>query len=113
MSLSVRVQVVVYGHSPQAVANVVASVAASARRAAPTQVTLAFGDSSPTPVLDDETVLHDPAESEGLAAVTYQFFGANLGSAGGSNLLAKGATEDIILILNPDTYATPNLVTNL
>ena len=120
MTLSVRVQVVLYGHTRDAVANVLASIAASARRAAAAgragAVTLAFGDSSPAPVLDAgdaDPVLHDPAESEGLAAVTYQFFGANLGSAGGSNLLAQGATEDVLLVLNPDTYATPNLIANL
>ncbi|MCA1694181.1 MAG: glycosyltransferase family 2 protein, partial [Actinobacteria bacterium] len=51
--------------------------------------------------------------SSGLGTLTYDFFNANLGSSGGSNRLASVAVEDFILVLNPDTYPAPSLLTKL
>ena len=45
--------------------------------------------------------------------MSYEHFGANLGSAGGSNRLAVGAATEFLLVLNPDTYASPDLLTRL
>ena len=47
------------------------------------------------------------------AAFSYRFFDANLGSGGGSNRLAEGVDEDLLWVLNPDTYPAPSCLTEL
>jgi hypothetical protein len=47
------------------------------------------------------------------AEFSYRFFDANLGSGGGSNRLAEGAREDLLWVLNPDTYPAPSCLTEL
>jgi GT2 family glycosyltransferase len=47
------------------------------------------------------------------AAFSYRFFDANLGSGGGSNKLAEGVDEDLLWVLNPDTYPAPSCLTEL
>lgn len=76
---------------------------------------IAFGDSSPSPVLgpEDAHQLHREAVSAGLDSLTYMFFNENLGSSGGSNRLAEKSAHDLVLVLNPDTYPVPNMITNL
>ncbi len=73
---------------------------------------IAFGDCSSLPCLTDEETerIRANALDNGFDAATYDFFDENLGSAGGSNRLAQGAETDMILVLNPDTYASPQML---
>ena len=73
---------------------------------------LAAGDSSPTalPEASDLGAFLGPHPFERL---DYEFFGDNLGSAGGHNRLFAGLEQDLVLVMNPDTYASPRMVTEL
>jgi GT2 family glycosyltransferase len=115
---SLRVQVVLYLHSPGTATRVASSLAASVRAAkaagALGTVELNFGDSSPGGFSQPEIEeLEGYAEHAGFDRATYTYFDANLGSAGGSNRLAEGNETDFILVLNPDTYASPGLLAGL
>ena len=116
---SVRVQVVLFRQHLREVWRVAAAAGAAVRVAVEKRYasggTVAFGDCSPLPVLGegDVKVLDAAAEEFGLRAVTYEFFNANLGSSGGSNRLAEGATDAFILVLNPDTYPAPTLLAEM
>ncbi len=115
---SVAVQVVAYHNAPVELRRTAAAIAASIRLARRehdlSAVSLRLGDCSPEPLLDD-------AGFEGLRAVvgesldevSYHFFGANLGSAGGSNALAALGSEDCIWVVNPDAYPSPRCATEL
>ena len=70
-------------------------------------VTLAFGDSSPLPILDDSQVAELRALCEPYVFLTYSWFAANLGSARGHNTLAAGSDADFILLTNPDIVVSP------
>lgn len=76
---------------------------------------LAFGDSSPAPVLQptDVDLLRHNGMAGGLKNLVYEFFNENLGSSGGSNRLAESSQCDLILVLNPDAYPTPSMLTEL
>ena len=116
---SIRVQVVLFRQQLGEVWRLTHAVGAVARMALATShardVSLAFGDSSPMPLLggEDLAALQEMTASSGLGTLTYDFFNANLGSSGGSNRLASVAVEDFILVLNPDTYPAPTLLTKL
>ncbi len=118
-SPTVRVQVVLFRQSLQDIWSLAKSVAAAARIAVDAKlvrsVTLALGDSTPSPTIGDADVgaLGDFLVEQGVEQVSYTFFDANLGSSGGSNALAEGASEDFILVLNPDTYPAPTLLGRL
>jgi hypothetical protein len=73
----------------------------------------AIGDSTPSPLLaeGDTTGLDD--DSRWLAAVTYDFFGKNLGSSGGQNRLSAGSDSALVMILNPDAYPSPTSLLEL
>lgn len=94
--------------------SVAASVRLAKERGALGVAEIRFGDSSPSSFQDaDVAELIGYAHGAGFDRAEYEHFGANLGSAGGSNRLAEGAESDFILVLNPDTYASPDLVTAL
>jgi hypothetical protein len=78
-------------------------------------VSVAYGDSSASPSLggDDVAALRATALNGGLAGLSYDFFDANLGSAGGSDRIAAAGTCPFFLILNPDTYPEPRLFSEL
>ena len=73
----------------------------------------ALGDSSPKPVLAESDADGLRAVSKSLVRVSYQFFGANLGSSGGQNRLAEGSGGEFIMVLNPDTYPAPRSLSEL
>lgn len=74
---------------------------------------LVAGDSSPDPLADGAEELVGDDGPGPFASVEYDHYGANLGSAGGHNRLFARAEEDLVLVCNPDTYASPHLVTEL
>jgi len=116
---SVRIQVVLFRQQLGDLWRLVPAAAAAARHAIGARyagaVTVAFGDCSPRPVVGDEDLrtMQAVASEAGLGALTYEHFDENLGSSGGSNRLAEGSTDDFILVLNPDTYPAPNLLSRM
>lgn len=76
---------------------------------------VAYGDSSAAPCLSPEAVaeLEAAARAGGLAGVDYHFFGANLGSGGGSNRLATTHDSELFLVLNPDARPESRLLVEL
>jgi GT2 family glycosyltransferase len=115
---SLRVQVVLYLHHPGTAMRVASSLAASMRvakeRGVLDRVELYLGDSSPASFSPGEIEgIETYGRHAGFSDTRYVHFDANLGSAGGSNRLADGAATDFILVLNPDTYASPGLLAEL
>jgi GT2 family glycosyltransferase len=113
MAASVRTQVVLYRNSPATALRLGKSIAACARlakrRGEADHVELALGDSSPDALLTaaDVAAFTRDLTAGGLDRVEYDFFGANLGSAGGSNRLAAEADAEFLWIVNPDAYPAP------
>ena len=118
-AVSLRVQVVLFRNDLGQLWRLTAGVAAAQQRAKAVgtlaQIELAFGDASPIPLLAPPGLeqLRDHACTRGIDAFSYQCFNENLGSAGGSNRLAADATTDHLLVLNPDTYPSPDLLVEL
>jgi Glycosyltransferase like family 2 len=113
-----RVQTVLFGCGLEAIWRLLGGLDAAARNVIDEgligRIDWALGDSSVSPSLgpDDTRALND-ASSDALGAVTYEFFGENLGSSGGQNRLAHGHPSDLLLVLNPDTYPSPTALTEL
>ncbi|MGH8980819.1 MAG: glycosyltransferase family 2 protein, partial [Acidimicrobiales bacterium] len=116
---TLRVQTVLFRSAPGDVARFAGSVAAACAHARGTgaisAAELAIGDSSEAPlaVPADELVGHGASAPQPFSRVDYLHFGENLGSAGGHNRLFADAESDLVLVTNPDTYASPRLVTEL
>lgn len=116
---SLRIQVVLYGNPIPALRKTLESILAAARFARQggslSRCEVALGDSSVAPLLDPPRIeaLANFMESQGVDSFSYLFFGANLGSAGGSNRLAEGAGTDVLFILNPDSYLSPRCLDHL
>lgn len=107
-----RVQSVLFGHEPAQLWRLLRGLSAAARMVIDAglvaRVEWALGDSGPKPALiesDAQSMLDGASHS--LSDVSYEFFGANLGSSGGQNQLAKERPSDLLLVLNPDTYPSP------
>jgi GT2 family glycosyltransferase len=73
-----------------------------------------IGDSSPAQVLSPAQVV-DLAHTlpRGGGRLTYRYFDRNRGSAGGNNDLFRCSDSELVLIINPDCYASPGLVRTL
>ena len=72
-------------------------------------VQVSYGDCSPNPVFDAEALRQLCRRFPNLEEIDYDFFGANLGHAGGHNRLLAGSDSDLTVILNPDGLVFPNL----
>lgn len=115
---SLAVQIVLFRHEPAAVVRLLRSLDRAVSRARAdgrvAGVTFLVGDSSPSPVL---TPSHVDQAREVLRAgeeeLQYHFFEANRGSAGGNNDLFVLSQSDLVLVINPDCYASPSLLTRL
>ena len=119
MTVSVRIQTVIYHHPRTQVAlwlEAVGTAVAHARRTGVIGgVEVAIGDSA-TPSLDPGAIpgMAARAEGNGVGPLDYVAFGANLGSAGGHNRLfglSRGA--ELVLVLNPDALLSPRCLTGL
>lgn len=109
-------QVVLFQNDIRELTRALQSVTNALRNATPAigDWTVAFGDSSPSPVLDRETI--DQYKSwcaDAGGSFEFVFFGANLGHGGGHNRLHEGASEDLLLILNPDGVLAPDTIVRL
>jgi GT2 family glycosyltransferase len=84
-----------------------------ARRAGAGDISVAFGDCSPDPVISPENLATLRNACGHLAAIDYTYFNRNLGSAAGHNRLLADADTDFVMILNPDVLAAPDLFTEM
>lgn len=116
--LRLQVQVVVYKNSAADIWRMLWGLCACVRQASERVALtpkLAIGDCSPTPVLQSRDVeeLRAKGIDSGLDDLSYEFFNSNLGSSGGHNRLADDTENDLLLVLNPDTYPAPNMLIEL
>jgi GT2 family glycosyltransferase len=117
--LTLQVQVVLYRNRVSNVWRLIWGLATACSHATRagllTEAHLALGDSTEVPALTsrDVKVLHDTGLESGLSSLSYEFFGANLGHAGGHNRLSQTGMGDLILLLEPDTYPSPRLLIEL
>ena len=117
---ALAVQVVLYRHGAASVATLLDSVDRSVAHAqdrhAIGQTTVLIGDCSPEPALNPEdaaAALGDRLHGRSRSRFSYRHFQSNRGSAGGNNDLFALSVSDLVLIINPDCYASPNLVFEL
>jgi hypothetical protein len=116
---TLAVHVVLYRHTVENVTALVRSLDQSVVYAQDQQligsVALLIGDSSPEPVLSPSqlTGLEGSASHFGQGSISYHCFDRNRGSAGGNNDLFGCSDSDLVLIINPDCYASPSLLSCL
>ena len=114
---TLRVQTVLFDIELSTIWRLLLGLEAAARMATDSgvvaQVEWAIGDSTPTPSLGGDTFAALQDASSALARITYEPFVENLGSSGGQNRLADGGDSDILFVLNPDTYPSPNALVEL
>jgi hypothetical protein len=115
---SVRVQTVLYGNDPAGIGRFLVSLTRATECAKQAKavhtVRCWLGDCSPEPCFDPNELLAVGGRYPSLDRLEYRFFGENLGHGGGHNrLLVEDATEDVVLLVNPDTYLSPWLLTEL
>ena len=67
------------------------------------------------PTLNETRIaeLTEMGQNAGLDQVFYRFFDCNLGSAAGHNVLLSDFAADLLLIINPDTAASPYLLNEM
>lgn len=115
---ALAVQVVIFENPVAQLRRLAAAVSATTAAARSEglvgRVVVRWGDCSPRPVVAER----DLADIRALLVdvvddVSYTHFEANLGSAGGSNALAALGSEELVWVLNPDTYPSPTCVTEL
>ncbi|MBN9632765.1 MAG: glycosyltransferase family 2 protein [Actinobacteria bacterium] len=112
---TLRIQSILYGNPPEDIVRAAEAVANSVRVAREAgsigEWTLAFGDSSAEPVLDEEALSRiEEVVEEFAGRVEYLFFGSNLGHGGGHNRLIDGSESDLLLVLNPDGIVAPGTI---
>jgi GT2 family glycosyltransferase len=125
---TLAVHVVLYRHNVESVTTLLHSVDRSVAYAQDRQsidsigplgplgpVVVLIGDSSPEPVLSPSQLssVESSVPRCGPGSVAYHYFGRNRGSAGGNNDLFGCADSDLVLIINPDCYASPSLLFRL
>lgn len=71
-------------------------------------IRVAYGDCSPSPAIDAETLEKLRRTYSHIGGIDYTFFDANLGSAASHNRLLAGANSELTVILNPDVLVSPN-----
>jgi hypothetical protein len=115
---SVRVQTVLYGNDAAGIARFINGLARTIECAKQAKavhvVTCWLGDCSAAPCLAPGELLDARRRHASLDRLEHRFFGKNLGHGGGHNrLLTENAVEDVILLINPDTYPSPWLLIEL
>lgn len=116
---SLTIQSVLYRHTLSDVERLVKGIGNAVRIAQKEvglgPVQLLIGDCSPTSTLTLGQVdeIRSGEAASAIDQVSYDFFGENLGSAGGHNRLLAVNESDFTLFLNPDTFASPSLLTEM
>jgi len=109
---SLVVQIVLYNDSIEGQLRLAGGLAAAVESMRPEsgleRIVVRYGDCSRWPCLtEDNEQLLRAALADAADEVTFTYFDANLGSGGGSNALAQLGEEDVVWVLNPDTYPSP------
>lgn len=114
---SLRVQSVLFGNDAKDIRRTLDNLSRAAELAAASgdfsYVAVAYGDCSPVPVFSDDEFSEMRSRYKDCLDVSYDFFGANLGSAKGQNTLLEKSTQDFVLIMNPDIVVSPNIFSEL
>lgn len=108
---SLQVQTIVYGLEADAILRTIVSLMRSFELAKAGgvlhRIKVRIGDTSGVRCLNDEQVSDLKNKFQYYGQIDYNFFNENVGSARGHNLLADGASEDYLMILNPDVVIAP------
>jgi hypothetical protein len=117
---SIRIQSVFYSPEPESLTRYLRALGQMVRtlkRSRPDlKVEIAFADNSSSPLYSPEEIdqLRSTFADTGLAALSYEHFSDNPGHGGAHNRLYREATDaGAILIINPDTCPSPNLLLEL
>jgi len=114
---SLRVQSVLFGNEARDIRRTLANLSRAAELAAGSgdfsYVAVAYGDCSPVPVFSEHEFAEIREKHKNHLDISYQFFGANLGSARGQNTLLEQMEQDFVLIMNPDVVVSPNVFSEL
>ncbi len=119
MLSTLQIQTILYRNTRADVFRFIESMAAAIRSGQDSGrisggVALRVGDCSPTPCLTDSDLSTMRDHLVGRARLEYHFFDENLMTARGHNTLASlRGDEEVLIVVNPDTYASPNLLTRL
>lgn len=87
-----------------------AELALSSSRFPLNVVRIALGDCSARPIVAEGDLNQLRQNLPDRMQVDYLWFGRNLGHSAGINALVADAPEDAALLLNPDTYVAPGLL---
>jgi hypothetical protein len=116
-SITVRVQSILYNLSLDQITRSLEYLDNAAlnaiRSGTISAVTIAYGDCSPEPTIGNRALQVLRQTYTCIQAIDYTYFRANLGSAAGHNWLLQEAAADLVMILNPDVLASPNLFSEL
>lgn len=113
---SIGVQVVTYHNDTNQLIRLAEAIAASVRNARTTgieRVSVEFGDCAERPTIDSLQPRLEHALADAADLLDTVSFHANLGSGGGSNALAARRDDEVIWVLNPDTYPSPTCASEL
>ncbi len=113
--VTVQVQSVLYRTDSEAVERSLAALEAAAEQAVlpdgrRVRLTVHQGDASEERCLDDADVAGLAQRFAAAFPLTYRWFGSNVGSARGHNLLAEGCTASFVLTLNPEVVVSPRTI---
>lgn len=114
---SLRVQSVLYGNAVDRISQSMEHLHRAAELAIGARVFstvhLVYGDASLRPVFVGDSFRSLSGRSNLLSQSEVRFFGKNLGSAGGHNRLLEDASQDWVLIMNPDVMLAPDSLIEL
>ncbi len=116
---SVRVQIVLYDTDLSTLRSCIESISVALHNATRKNIicnpSIVIGDCSADPLFSGDVLeqFKNYTSSMEVRLDDYTHFGKNLGFGGGHNRLVLGAKEDLCLILNPDTYSSPQLITEM
>ncbi len=108
----VRAQTILYKNNLDALERSVISIAAAVkvsreRGGEVKNVEIAFGDASPEPILNDETLSDWNNKYGDYVNLSYTVFGFNSGTSRGQNILFRQAHSPYLMIYNPDVVVSP------
>lgn len=76
-------------------------------------LTVVYGDASPSPIFADDDVQSIRERFSGVFTFTYTYFNENTGTAKGHNRMAKDARCDFLMVMNPDILVNPSIFSQL
>lgn len=114
---TLQIQSVLFHNNPDDIIRSIQSLAKAVDSAITegifSDVTLSYGDGSIVAVFSEEEQIAIAEKFRNYMNVTYKFYGENLGSARGHNVLAQNVVADYILIMNPDVIVAPDIFKEL